>query len=110
MFTYYLLRSSFFSFGFIWQLIQLLLLNNLPADTQGITRCPLPGLGDVELRVSGDVAILLIKNVTVNHYGQYYIWTENMHGGWIEGNLNFTLVPKGNIDINKYYIHLDNGN
>lgn len=59
---------------------------------------------DVELKVSGNVATLIIGRVTNRHYGNYSIWTANAYGGWKEGELTFILVPKGKIDDTSLYV------
>ena len=53
----------------------------------------------MHLSVIGDKAVLSIARVSVNHYGDYFIWAENKYGGWEEGNLSFTLVPAGKIAL-----------
>ena len=58
---------------------------------------PIRDLGDVHLTFSVGVAVLVIRNVTIHHYGNYSIWTRNRYGGWKDGDLLFRLVPKGTI-------------
>ena len=47
--------------------------------------------GQVYLNVSGDKAVLTITEVTIEHFGNYSIWTGNEHGGWREEELVFNL-------------------
>ena len=57
--------------------------------------------GQVQLKLSGDMAVLSITNVTLSHYGNYYIWTKNKYGGWNETDLTFTLKPQGKLNLYK---------
>ena len=71
--------------------------------------------GHVHLTVSDDMAVLSITNVTISHYGNYYIWTNNQYGGWNEDELMFILKPQGKLILfnnifiisifRKYYHH-----
>jgi len=55
--------------------------------------------GDINLTVSGEVATLSIRSVTIYHYGNYSVWAANSYGGWKEGELTFTLLPKGKTEV-----------
>ncbi|KAK2145318.1 hypothetical protein LSH36_688g01081 [Paralvinella palmiformis] len=51
---------------------------------------PLPS--DVHIVINDGLAILNITYVTRNHYGTYYVWTDNAYGGWKKDDLRFSLA------------------
>jgi len=48
----------------------------------------------VNLRVSDNMAVLVFSDVTMNHDGNYTIWTRNRIGGWQEAELVFRLIAR----------------
>jgi len=55
--------------------------------------------------INDGLAILNITNVTRNHYGTYYVWTDNAYGGWKKDDLGFSLASTSN-NHNSCYIFL----
>ena len=69
---------------------------------------------DVLLTVSGDMAVLSIINVTLGHYGNYFIWTSNKYGGWNEEDpplepINFHVTDVTAVSIRVQWIRGFNG-
>jgi len=52
------------------------------------------------------LAILKITKVTRNHYGTYYVWTDNAYGGWKKDDLGFILASTSNNHNNYLYVFL----
>ena len=63
------------------------------------TDMPLRKPSHVNLRVYDNMATLNIENVTAEHHGYYYIWTQNKYGGWGEEELRFTLTTTHTNDL-----------
>jgi len=63
---------------------------------------PLPS--DVHIVINDGLAILNITYVTRNHYGTYYVWTDNAYGGWKKDDLRFSLASTSN-NHNNYLYH-----
>ena len=59
---------------------------------------------DVHMVINDWLAILNITNVTQNHYGTYYVWTDNAYGGWKKADLKFSLASTSN-NHNNYLYH-----
>ena len=59
---------------------------------------------DVHMVINDGLAILNITNVTRNHYGTYYVWTDNAYGGWKKDDLGFSLASTSNNHNNYLYI------
>jgi hypothetical protein len=59
---------------------------------------------DVHIVINDGLAILNITNVTRNHYGTYYVWTDNAYGGWKKADLRFGLASTSN-NHNNYLYH-----
>ncbi|KAK2145319.1 hypothetical protein LSH36_688g01023, partial [Paralvinella palmiformis] len=58
---------------------------------------------DVNMVINDGLAIPNITNVTRNHYGTYYVWTDNAYRGWKKDDLRFSLASTSNNHNNYLY-------